>query len=259
MDPFTTTHSITFIIHYLSPLSDIIINIINSTFNPFAHLSSLITSTKWASLFSLKFLARSWIRAEWSMPGPAVPVPPVMPRLVPVPVLVLVFFSFSWSMSHRELWLARTGSSSGGLRRPLAALGLCPGMNWKRRRTGWRKRRERRFGRWRRGQGRRANRVDRKGKWQQEWLLSSLSDKCFQGVLDKCTCAATVHCVLYLGTSSLVLFLAAIQHSHIITLLCSRRQGHTTGHTGRLEREKDSGGSGWQIKTDHTEQAWNII
>lgn len=104
--------------------------LVNSTFDLFAYLSSLITSTKWASLFSLKFLARSWIRAEWSIPVPDAPAPLAMPRLVPVPVLVLVFFSFSWSMSHRELWLARTGSSSGGLRRPLAALGLWPGMNW---------------------------------------------------------------------------------------------------------------------------------
>lgn len=103
------------------------------------HLSSLMTSTKWTSLFSLKFLARSWISAEWSIPGPAAPGPPVMPKLVPVPVLVLVFFSFSWSMSHRELWLARTGSSNGGLRRPLAALGLWPGMNYRNRRRRWRK------------------------------------------------------------------------------------------------------------------------
>lgn len=115
---------------------------INSTFGLFAHLSSLITSTKWASLFSLKFLARSWIRAEWSIPVPVAPVPPAMPRLVPVPVLVLVFFSFSWSMSQRELWLARTGSSSGGLRRPLAVLGLWPGMNWMGRRK-WKRQRKR--------------------------------------------------------------------------------------------------------------------
>ena len=129
--------------------------LVNSTFDLFAYLSSLITSTKWASLFSLKFLARSWIRAEWSIPVPDAPAPPAMPRLVPVPVLVLVFFSFSWSMSHRELWLARTGSSSGGLRRPLAALGLWPGMNWMGRKSkdtkkqsgtgfrGWRRRRSR--------------------------------------------------------------------------------------------------------------------
>lgn len=100
-----------------------------STWIDFAHLSSLITSTKWASLFSLKFLARRWIRAEWSIPVPAVPVPPARPKLVLVPVLVLVFLSFSWRISHRELWLALTGSSTGGLRRPLAVLYLRPGMS----------------------------------------------------------------------------------------------------------------------------------
>lgn len=36
-----------------------------------------------------------------------------------------------------------------------------------------------------------------------------------------------------LGTASLVLFLAAIEHSHLITQLCPGRQDHTTGHTGR--------------------------
>lgn len=101
-----------------------------STRIDFAHRSSMITSTEWASLFSLKFLARRWIRAEWSIPVPAVPVPPARPKLVLVPVLVLVFLSFSWRISHRELWLALTGSSTGGLRRPLAALYLRPGMSW---------------------------------------------------------------------------------------------------------------------------------
>lgn len=118
-----------------------------STAMDFAHLSSLMTSTKWASLFSLKFLARRWISAEWSIPVPAVPVPAARPTLVPVPVLVLLFFSFSWRMSHRELWLALTGSSTGGLRRPLAARYLRPGMSWtdvkavtKKKRTGLYKR-----------------------------------------------------------------------------------------------------------------------
>lgn len=112
-----------------------------STRIDFAHLSSLITSTKWASLFSLKFLARRWMRAEWSIPVPAVPVPPARPKLVLVPVLVLVFLSFSWRISHRELWLALTGSSTGGLRRPLAALYLRPGMSWMVVKTGMKKKR----------------------------------------------------------------------------------------------------------------------
>lgn len=59
-----------------------------------------------------------------------------------------------------------------------------------------------------------------------------------KGVLDKCAGAVTVHAwVLYLGTAGLVLFLAAIQHSHIITLLWHWRQDHTVEHTGRLERQ----------------------
>lgn len=58
-----------------------------------------------------------------------------------------------------------------------------------------------------------------------------------QGVLDKCKCAVPGQVrTFYLGTTSLVLLLATVQHGHIITLLCSRRPGHTTGHTGRLER-----------------------
>lgn len=62
-------------------------------------------------------------------------------------------------------------------------------------------------------------------------------------VLDKCTDAVAARvCVLYLGTASLVLFLAAIQHSHIISLLCHGRQDRVMKHTGRLEREKDSRG-----------------
>lgn len=44
--------------------------------------------------------------------------------------------------------------------------------------------------------------------------------------------------VLYLGTAGLVLLLAAVQHSHIVTLLCPWRQEHTAGHTRRLERDK---------------------
>lgn len=141
------------------------------------------------------------------MPVPVAPVPPAKPRLVPVPVLVLVFFSFSWSMSHRELWLARTGSSSGGLSRPLAARGLWPGRNW----------------------------------WGDEG--GEGHDCLLNRVLDKCTDAVTAHaCVLYLGTAGLVFFLAAIQHGHIITLLCHRRPDGAMKHTWRLERERDSRG-----------------
>ena len=175
-----------------------------------------------------------------------------MPRLVPVPVLVLVFFSFSWSMSHRELWLARTGSSSGGLRRPLAALGLWPGMNWMGRKiketkkqsgTGFR-------GGWRRTRSQRER--DTTGHvswvaqvtnaWQMHWLTLLMH------VL-----------VFYLGTAGLVLLLAAVQNSYIITLLCPWGQDHTAGHTGRLGRENDSKGRGLQFKTYHTKSVWDIL
>lgn len=44
--------------------------------------------------------------------------------------------------------------------------------------------------------------------------------------------------VLCLGTAGLVLLLATVQHSHVITLLCPRRQDPTAGHTGRLDKEK---------------------
>lgn len=171
----------------------------------FAHLSSLITSTKWASLFSLKFLARRWIRAEWSIPVPAVPVPPARPKLVPVPVLVLVFLSFSWRISHRELWLALTWSSAGGLRRPLAALCLWPGMSWMDVKTETHLKIQRRVIR----------------KTQVPML----------GVSEKC--------MLYPGVVGLILFLAAVEHSNDITRFCSWL-AHTVGNTGRLKKEQDN-------------------
>lgn len=66
-----------------------------------------------------------------------------------------------------------------------------------------------------------------------------------KGVLDKLPGTVTVHaCVLYLGAAGLVLFLAAIQHGNVITLLCHRRQDHTMEHTGRLEGERESRGRG---------------
>lgn len=82
--------------------------------HPSPHLSSLITSTKWASLLSLKFLERRGMRAEWSIP------------MAPPPH----FFSFSWSISHRDVWLLVRGSSSLGLSRPFRALGLQPTGAW---------------------------------------------------------------------------------------------------------------------------------
>lgn len=74
------------------------------------NLSSLITSTKWASLLSLKFLERRGMSAEWSMPM----APPLH-----------VFFSFSCSISHSEVWLFFK-ASNWGLSRPLSARELCP-------------------------------------------------------------------------------------------------------------------------------------
>lgn len=74
------------------------------------YLSSLITSTKWASLLSLKFLDRRGMSAEWSMP---------------IPAPLHVFFSFSCSISHSDVWLLFS-ASSWGLSRPFTALGLRP-------------------------------------------------------------------------------------------------------------------------------------
>lgn len=75
-----------------------------------SNLSSLITSTKWASLLSLKFLERRGMSAEWSMPM----APPLH-----------VFFSFSCSISHSDVWLFFK-ASSWGLSRPFRAFGLGP-------------------------------------------------------------------------------------------------------------------------------------
>lgn len=76
----------------------------------FSNLSSLITSTKWASLLSLKFLERRGMSAEWSMPM----APPLH-----------VFFSFSCSISHNDVWLFFKASSCG-LSRPFRVFGLRP-------------------------------------------------------------------------------------------------------------------------------------
>lgn len=74
------------------------------------YLSSLITSTKWASLLSLKFLDRRGKSAEWSIPM----APPLH-----------VFFSFSCSISHSDVWLL-VKASNRGLSNPFRALGLQP-------------------------------------------------------------------------------------------------------------------------------------
>lgn len=83
-----------------------------------AHLSSFITSTKCASLFSRKFLERSGRIAEWSL------LPP--PSAVRLPAQLL---SFSCSLSHRDDWLTPTRSSHRGLNSPFRVLGLRPAGN----------------------------------------------------------------------------------------------------------------------------------
>lgn len=72
-----------------------------------SYLSSLITSTKWASVFSRMFLNLSGRRADWS-------------RLTPA------HLPFSCKISHREVWLLVSFSSGGGLRSPFCVLELGP-------------------------------------------------------------------------------------------------------------------------------------
>ena len=72
-----------------------------------SYLSSLITSTKWASVFSRMFLNLSGRRADWS-------------KLTPV------HLPFSCKISHREVWLLVSFSSGGGLSSPFCVLELGP-------------------------------------------------------------------------------------------------------------------------------------
>lgn len=72
-----------------------------------SYLSSLITSTKWASVFSRMFLNLSGRRADWSKLTPA-------------------HLPFSCKISHREVWLLVSFSSWGGLRSPFCVLELGP-------------------------------------------------------------------------------------------------------------------------------------
>lgn len=78
------------------------------------YLSSLITSTKWASVFSRMFLNLRGSRADWSRL-----TPPQRP--------------FSCSISYSEVWLLLSFSSWGGLRSPFWVFGLCPPGAWKQR------------------------------------------------------------------------------------------------------------------------------
>lgn len=87
-----------------------------------AYLSSLITSTKWASVFSRMFLNLSGRRADWSKLTPA-------------------HLPFSCKISHREVWLLVSFSSWGGLRSPFWVLELgAPGACLKTRGVGGRHR-----------------------------------------------------------------------------------------------------------------------
>lgn len=76
------------------------------------YLSSLITSTKWASVFSLMFLNLKGRRADWSKL-----TPPHLP--------------FSCNISYSEVWLLLSFSSCGGLRSPFWVFGLCPPGAWR--------------------------------------------------------------------------------------------------------------------------------